>query len=658
MIATKETLEPKSSDYVMPNSQRVYVEGEIHPEVRVPFREISLAPTKDFNGDLEPNEPVRVYDTSGPWGDPQFSGDSSQGIPALREEWIRARNDAASYDGREIKPEDNGYLTLGHEEFASQAERRNRLENFQGAKRKPLRASAGHPVTQLWYARQGIITPEMEFIAIRENHGIAIARQKEEGRRKNGESELLNSSFLPHTSERNSLAHQHPGESFGASIPNEITPEFVRSEVARGRAIIPANINHPELEPMIIGRNFLVKINANIGNSAVASSIEEEVEKMRWATKWGADTVMDLSTGKNIHATREWIIRNSPVPIGTVPIYQALEKVNGRAEDLTWEIFRDTLIEQAEQGVDYFTIHAGVLLRFVPLTARRMTGIVSRGGSIMAKWCLTHHKESFLYEHWDDICDIMAAYDVSFSIGDGLRPGSIADANDEAQFAELYTQGELTQRAWKRHVQVMNEGPGHIPMHLIKENMEKQLEWCDEAPFYTLGPLTTDIAPGYDHITSAIGAAMIGWFGCAMLCYVTPKEHLGLPNKDDVKTGVITYKLAAHAADLAKGHPGAQYRDNAISKARFEFRWNDQFNLSLDPETAREYHDETLPQEGAKSAHFCSMCGPHFCSMKITEDVRKYAAENAIDEDIAIERGLQEKAAEFQHRGAELYSQP
>ena len=558
--------------------------------------------------------------------------------------------------GREIKPEDNGYLTRGHEEFASQAERKNRLDHFQGAKRKPLRASAGHPVTQLWYARQGIITPEMEFIAIRENH--RIASQKEEGRRKNGESELLNSSLLLHPSERNSLHHHHPGESFGASIPHEITPEFVRSEVARGRAIIPANINHPELEPMIIGRNFLVKINANIGNSAVASSIEEEVEKMRWATKWGADTVMDLSTGKNIHATREWIIRNSPVPIGTVPIYQALEKVNGRAEDLTWEIFRDTLIEQAEQGVDYFTIHAGVLLRFVPLTARRMTGIVSRGGSIMAKWCLTHHKESFLYEHWDDICDIMAAYDVSFSIGDGLRPGSIADANDEAQFAELKVQGDLTTRAWAKGVQVMNEGPGHVPMHLIKENMEKQIEWCHEAPFYTLGPLTTDIAPGYDHITSGIGAAMIGWYGCAMLCYVTPKEHLGLPNKDDVKTGVITYKLAAHAADLAKGHPGAQYRDNAVSKARFEFRWEDQFNLSLDPETAREFHDETLPQEGAKTAHFCSMCGPHFCSMKITEDVRKYAAEQGLADSEALERGMAEKSEEFVAQGSELYAGP
>ncbi len=491
-------------------------------------------------------------------------------------------------------------------------------------------------MTQLYYARQGIITPEMEFIAIREN-----------GRLTNNQEQIT---------ERNALSHQHAGESFGANIPKEITSEFVRAEVARGRAIIPANINHPEIEPMIIGRNFLVKINANIGNSAVASSIEEEVEKMRWATKWGADTVMDLSTGKNIHATREWIIRNSPVPIGTVPIYQALEKVGGRAEELTWEIYRDTLIEQAEQGVDYFTVHAGVLLRYIPMTARRATGIVSRGGSIMAKWCLSHHQESFLYTRWDEICEIMAAYDVSFSIGDGLRPGSIADANDEAQFAELYTQGELTQRAWKQHVQVMNEGPGHVPMHMIKENMEKQLEWCGEAPFYTLGPLTTDIAPGYDHITSAIGAAMIGWYGCAMLCYVTPKEHLGLPNKKDVKDGVIAYKIAAHAADLAKGHPGAQYRDNAISKARFEFRWEDQFNLSLDPETAREFHDETLPQEGAKTAHFCSMCGPHFCSMKITEDVRKYAAAQQLSEDDAIKAGMEQKSREFTEAGAELYS--
>jgi phosphomethylpyrimidine synthase len=507
-------------------------------------------------------------------------------------------------------------------------------------------------VTQLWYARQGIITPEMEFIAIRENLGRETLRLGSARASRAPLGASPNGSGVTRTD----LSFAHPGHSFGANIPNEITPEFVRQEVARGRAIIPANINHPESEPMIIGRNFLVKINANIGNSAVASSIEEEVEKMRWATKWGADTVMDLSTGKNIHATREWIIRNSPVPIGTVPIYQALEKVGGRAEELTWEIYRDTLIEQAEQGVDYFTVHAGVLLRYIPMTARRMTGIVSRGGSIMAKWCLTHHRESFLYTHWDEICEIMAAYDVSFSIGDGLRPGSIADANDEAQFAELYTQGELTQRAWKHHVQVMNEGPGHIPMHLIKENMEKQLEWCDEAPFYTLGPLTTDIAPGYDHITSAIGAAMIGWYGCAMLCYVTPKEHLGLPNKKDVKDGVIAYKIAAHAADLAKGHPGAQYRDNAISKARFEFRWEDQFNLSLDPETAREFHDETLPQEGAKTAHFCSMCGPHFCSMKITEDVRKYAAEQEVSNEEALKIGMEQKAREFHETGSELYT--
>jgi len=487
----------------------------------------------------------------------------------------------------------------------------------------------------------------MEFIAIRENGRYIENRESRFGQ---------NDSRSTNYDSRNSLAFAHRGESFGANIPDVITPEFVRAEVARGRAIIPANINHPESEPMIIGRNFLVKINANIGNSAVASSIEEEVEKMCWATKWGADTVMDLSTGKNIHATREWIIRNSPVPIGTVPIYQALEKVGGRAEELTWEIYRDTLIEQAEQGVDYFTVHAGVLLRYIPLTAHRATGIVSRGGSIMAKWCLAHHQESFLYTHWDDICEIMAAYDVSFSIGDGLRPGSIADANDEAQFAELYTQGELTRRAWAHQVQVMNEGPGHIPMHMIKENMEKQLEWCDEAPFYTLGPLTTDIAPGYDHITSAIGAAMIGWYGTAMLCYVTPKEHLGLPNKKDVKDGVIAYKIAAHAADLAKGHPGAQYRDNAISKARFEFRWEDQFNLSLDPETAREFHDETLPQEGAKTAHFCSMCGPHFCSMRITEDVRKFAAQQKLSEAEALKAGMEQKAREFMEAGAEIYS--
>ncbi|HWY76280.1 MAG TPA: phosphomethylpyrimidine synthase ThiC, partial [Verrucomicrobiae bacterium] len=612
MIATKESFEPQSTD-PLPNSTRVYVPGKLHADLRVPFREITQSATKGFDGKLKANEPMRVYDCSGPWGDPSFDGNVTNGLPRLREQWIRARGDVEAYNGREIKPMDNGYLSRTHAEYASQSER-NRLLEFPGHKRQPLRASKGHPVTQLWYARQGIITPEMEFIAIRENMGRQMA-----------------SSGVA----RNDLRQQHPGQSFGAAIPADITPEFVRAEVARGRAIIPSNINHPELEPMIIGRNFLVKINANIGNSAVASSIEEEVEKMRWSTKWGADTVMDLSTGKNIHATREWILRNSPVPIGTVPIYQALEKNGGKAEDLTWEIYRDTLIEQCEQGVDYFTIHAGVLLRYVPLTAKRATGIVSRGGSIMAKWCLAHHQESFLYTHWDEICEIMAAYDVSFSIGDGLRPGSIADANDEAQFAELKTQGELTERAWKHGVQVMNEGPGHVPMHLIHENMTKQLEWCHEAPFYTLGPLTTDIAPGYDHITSAIGAAMIGWYGCAMLCYVTPKEHLGLPNKKDVKDGVIAYKIAAHAADLAKGHPGAQYRDNALSKARFEFRWEDQFNLGLDPETAREFHDETLPQEGAKAAHFCSMCGPHFCSMKITEDVRKYAAEQGVTDDEA-----------------------
>ena len=572
----------------------------------------------------------------------------------MRTKWVQNRGDVEEYTGREVKPMDNGYLSGKHAEFASKAEK-NRLVEFPGLlgqRRRPLRASKGQPVTQLWYAKQGIITPEMEFIAIRENMGRTKMAEMANDNVRNvldkqhsGSSQLANSEYSPSVFRR-----------FPQRIPKEITPEFVRAEVASGRAIIPVNINHPECEPMIIGRNFLVKINANIGNSAVASSIEEEVEKMRWATKWGADTVMDLSTGKNIHATREWILRNSPVPIGTVPIYQALEKVGGKAEDLTWEIYRDTLIEQAEQGVDYFTVHAGVLLRFIPLTANRMTGIVSRGGSIMAKWCLAHHKESFLYTHWDDICDIMAAYDVSFSIGDGLRPGSIADANDQAQFGELEVQGELTKRAWAKGVQVMNEGPGHVPMHMIEENMAKQLEWCHEAPFYTLGPLTTDIAPGYDHITSGIGAAMIGWYGCAMLCYVTPKEHLGLPNKKDVKDGVITYKIAAHAADLAKGHPGAQYRDNALSKARFEFRWEDQFNLSLDPITARSFHDETLPQEGAKTAHFCSMCGPHFCSMKISEDVRKYAAEHGIAEEEALKKGMEEKSKEFVEKGAELYA--
>ena len=640
MIASKEDVQPNSSD-PLPNSKRVYVSGKHHPDLRVSFREISLAPTKAFNGDLTPNEPVRVYDTSGPWGDPQFDGDVEQGLPALRRPWILSREDVEEYPGRTVKPEDDGYLSSQHAELAGTKKPEDRLRLFPGLQRKPLRASKGHPVTQLWYARQGIVTPEMEFIAIRENLGREAARRHGKG----------------HSSLRNDLHQQHSGQPWGAQIPEEITPEFVRDEVARGRAIIPSNINHPDSEPMIIGRNFLVKINANIGNSAVASSIDEEVEKMRWATKWGADTVMDLSTGKNIHATREWIIRNSPVPIGTVPIYQALEKVNGKAEELTWEIFRDTLIEQAEQGVDYFTIHAGVLLRFVPLTAQRATGIVSRGGSVMAKWCLAHHTESFLYTHWDDICEIMARYDISFSIGDGLRPGSIADANDEAQFAELKVQGDLTRRAWDHGVQVMNEGPGHVPMHMIQENMDKQLDGCGEAPFYTLGPLTTDIAPGYDHITSGIGAAMIGWYGCAMLCYVTPKEHLGLPNKQDVKEGVITYKIAAHAADLAKGHPGAQYRDNALSKARFEFRWEDQFNLGLDPERAREFHDETLPQEGAKSAHFCSMCGPHFCSMKITEDVRRYALERGISAETALESGLQEKSKEFAETGGKLYTQ-
>jgi phosphomethylpyrimidine synthase len=628
-------IQPKKStpDEQLPHSHRVYVEGE-QTGVRVPFREITQTPTRNFDDTLIDNHPVRVYDTSGPWGDPAAVCDVAAGLPALRRDWIVGRGDVEEYEGRELKPIDDGYLTFA---AANRARVKDvgTLEEFPALKRSPLRAKAGACVTQLHYARRGIITPEMEFIAIRENLG-RLAQ-------------------VENNDDRSSLFHQHPGQSFGAAIPQYVTPEFVREEVARGRAIIPANINHPESEPMIIGRNFLVKINANIGNSAVASSIEEEVDKMRWSIRCGSDTVMDLSTGKNIHATREWILRNSPVPIGTVPIYQALEKVGGKAEELTWEIFRDTLIEQAEQGVDYFTIHAGVRLPYIPLTARRTTGIVSRGGSIMAKWCLAHHEESFLYTRFREICEIMAAYDVSFSLGDGLRPGSIADANDEAQFAELETLGELTRIAWEHDCQVMIEGPGHVPMHLIKENMDKQLETCHEAPFYTLGPLTTDIAPGYDHITSAIGAAMIGWFGTAMLCYVTPKEHLGLPNKKDVKDGVIAYKLAAHAADLAKGHPGAQYRDNALSKARFEFRWEDQFNLSLDPEVAREYHDETLPQEGAKLAHFCSMCGPHFCSMKITQDVREYAAKKEIDEQAALQVGMKEKPEEFVSAGAELY---
>jgi phosphomethylpyrimidine synthase len=629
------TNEKQSREVSLPNSRRVYVEGA-QGGVRVPFREITQNVTKNFDGRVEENPPVRVYDTSGVWGDPSVNADVREGLAALRREWIVGRGDVEEYEGRTVKPEDNGYLTAGAEEYA-RAKDKGRLEEFPGLRRAPLRAKAGRCVTQMHYARRGVITPEMEFIAIRENLGRAAALE------------------TAGDGGRDSLMHQHKGESFGASIPKYVSPEFVRDEVARGRAIIPANINHPESEPMIIGRNFLVKINANIGNSAVASSIEEEVEKMRWASRWGADTVMDLSTGKNIHATREWIIRNSPVPIGTVPIYQALEKVGGRAEELTWEIYRDTLLEQAEQGVDYFTIHAGVRLPYIPLTAKRTTGIVSRGGSIMAKWCLAHHEESFLYTRFREICEIMAAYDVSFSLGDGLRPGSIADANDEAQFAELETLGELTRIAWEHDCQVMIEGPGHVPMHLIKENMDRQLEVCQDAPFYTLGPLTTDIAPGYDHITSGIGAAMIGWFGTAMLCYVTPKEHLGLPNKKDVKDGVITYKLAAHAADLAKGHPGAQFRDNALSKARFEFRWEDQFNLALDPEVAREYHDETLPQEGAKLAHFCSMCGPHFCSMKITQDVREYAAQKELDEQAALGEGMKEKAAEFVASGSEIY---
>ncbi len=608
-------------------SKKIYVQGS-RPDLRVPMREISLADTPTAFGG-EQNPPVRVYDTSGPYTDPNVQIDLRQGLPDVRTAWIEERKDT------EILTDNSSTFTKERLHDPKLAHLRFNLT------RQPRRARPGMNVSQMHYAKKGIITPEMEYIAIRENMALAQAR------------------------ELGVLNQQHKGMSFGASIPDEITPEFVRSEVARGRAIIPANINHPELEPMIIGRNFLVKINGNIGNSALGSSIEEEVEKLTWGTRWGADTVMDLSTGKNIHETREWIIRNSHVPIGTVPIYQALEKVDGIAEDLTWEIFRDTLIEQAEQGVDYFTIHAGVLLRYVPLTAKRVTGIVSRGGSIMAKWCLAHHKENFLYTHFEDICEIMKAYDVSFSLGDGLRPGSIADANDEAQFGELETLGELTKIAWKHDVQVMIEGPGHVPMHMIKENMEKQLEVCDEAPFYTLGPLTTDIAPGYDHITSGIGAAMIGWYGCAMLCYVTPKEHLGLPNKDDVKEGIITYKIAAHAADLAKGHPGAQLRDNALSKARFEFRWEDQFNLGLDPDTARSYHDETLPKESAKVAHFCSMCGPKFCSMKITQEVRDYAAQqgadlSAVAEDqvvrmIDVEAEMQQKSREFLEQGAEIY---
>jgi phosphomethylpyrimidine synthase len=669
MIAQPNSLEPHSREQ-LPGSRRIYVAGRIHPDVRVPMREITLTPTKLLDGRIETNEPVRVYDCSGPWGDPEFQGDVEHGLPPLRRPWILARGDVAEYNGRPVQPIDDGFLSTEHRSLVQtrrQDETSFRLDASGLPQRRVLRAKPGKVVTQLACARAGVITPEMEFIALRENlQGAQAARLSADPARigdlsrDNARNDLMkqHAGSSPISNLKSQISHYAPSifRRFPQRIPREITPEFVRSEVAAGRAIIPANINHPELEPMIIGRNFLVKINANIGNSAIASSIGEEVEKMRWATKWGADTVMDLSTGRNIHATREWILRNAPVPIGTVPIYQALEKVGGKAEDLTWELFRDTLVEQAEQGVDYFTIHAGVLLRFIPLTARSMTGIVSRGGSILAKWCLAHHQENFTYTHWDEICEIMAAYDVSFSIGDGLRPGSIADANDEAQFAELKVQGELTERAWKHGVQVMNEGPGHVPLHLIEENMHKQLEWCHEAPFYTLGPLTTDIAPGYDHFTSGIGAAMIGWYGCALLCYVTPKEHLGLPNKQDVKDGVIAYKIAAHAADLAKGHPGAQYRDNALSKARFEFRWEDQFNLSLDPVTAREFHDETLPQEGAKTAHFCSMCGPHFCSMKITEDVRKYAAEQGIAEEEALKKGMEDKSRQFVEKGAELYA--
>jgi phosphomethylpyrimidine synthase len=612
----------------LPNSRKIYVEGS-RPDIQVAMREISQSDTA-APYDAEKNPPIVVYDCSGPYTDPHVSIDISSGLQTPRTPWIIDRGDTVELPGP------SSAYGIERMNAPKLAEMRFNLT------RRPRRALPGKNVTQMHYARQGLITPEMEYVAIRENmrRKEYLAELKASGPSGNRLADLM--------------GRQHAGQSFGASIPAEITPEFVRSEIARGRAIIPLNINHPEIEPMIIGRNFLVKINANIGNSATTSSICEEVDKLTWAIRWGADNVMDLSTGKNIHETREWIIRNSPVPIGTVPIYQALEKVNGKAEDLTWEIYRDTLIEQAEQGVDYFTIHAGVLLAYVPMCANRMTGIVSRGGSIMAKWCMAHKQESFLYTHFEDICEIMKAYDVSFSLGDGLRPGSIYDANDEAQFAELKTLGELTQIAWKHDVQVMIEGPGHVPMHMIKENMELQLDKCHEAPFYTLGPLTTDIAPGYDHITSGIGAAMIGWYGTAMLCYVTPKEHLGLPNKDDVKTGVITYKIAAHAADLAKGHPGAQIRDNALSKARFEFRWEDQFNLGLDPDTAREFHDETLPAEGAKSAHFCAMCGPHFCSMKISQDVRVYAANLGVTEIQALTQGMEDQAVEFIEDGAAI----
>ena len=627
--ATDEKVEI-STDPISPNSKKVYVNGTLHPDIKVPFREISLSPSTTVSGNGNDNghhrendeSSILVYDTSGPYTDPETKIDIREGLQPIRLPWITGREDVEYYDARTIMPKDDGYRD---------GENPN-TERFPKTRVQVLRAKPGQNVTQMHYAKKGIITPEMEFIAIRENQ-----KRKQ---------------WVEDAERENRLK----GNSFGANLQNHITPEFVREEVARGRAIIPANINHPESEPMIIGRNFLVKINSNIGNSAVSSSIEEEVEKMVWSSRCGADNVMDLSTGKNIHTTREWILRNSPVPIGTVPIYQALEKVDGKIEDLTWEIYRDTLIEQCEQGVDYFTIHAGVLLRYVPMTAKRVTGIVSRGGAIMAKWCLTYHKENFLYTNFEEICEILKSYDVSFSLGDGLRPGSIADANDEAQFAELETLGELTKIAWKHEVQTMIEGPGHVPMHMIKENMEKQLKVCGEAPFYTLGPLTTDIAPGYDHITSGIGAAMIGWYGTAMLCYVTPKEHLGLPNRDDVKEGVITYKIAAHAADLAKGHPGARVRDDALSKARFEFRWEDQFNLSLDPKKALQFHDETLPKDSAKVAHFCSMCGPHFCSMKITQDVRDYAEQKGMEETQALGEGMKEMSESFKEKGGEIYS--
>ncbi|MDH4867325.1 phosphomethylpyrimidine synthase ThiC [Alcaligenes nematophilus] len=628
--ATAASVDPAAIQ-PLPNSRKIYQTGS-RPDLRVPFREISLADTPSHFG-AEPNPPLSVYDTSGPYTDPSVQIDIRKGLPPLRQAWISERKDTELMAGLNSQ--------YGQ---ARQADPELDTLRFE-LKRQPRRSISGANVTQMHYARRGIITPEMEFVAIREN----LRREQY--------IESLRASGPQGEEMARRLTKVHPGQSFGTSVPTTVTPEFVRDEIARGRAILPANINHPETEPMIIGRNFLVKINANIGNSALGSTIGEEVEKMTWAIRWGADTIMDLSTGKNIHETREWIIRNSPVPVGTVPIYQALEKVGGIAEDLTWDIFRDTLIEQAEQGVDYFTIHAGVRLPFIPMTASRMTGIVSRGGSIMAKWCLAHHRESFLYEHFEDICEIMKQYDVAFSLGDGLRPGSGYDANDQAQFAELRTLGELTQVAWKHDVQVMIEGPGHVPLHLIPENMQLQLEHCHEAPFYTLGPLATDIAPGYDHITSGLGAAMIAWQGTAMLCYVTPKEHLGLPNKKDVKDGIITYKIAAHAADLAKGHPSAAFRDNALSKARFEFRWDDQFNLGLDPDTAREFHDETLPKDSMKVAHFCSMCGPKFCSMKISQDVRDYAKANGLDEQSAVDQGMKEMSVQFVQQGSKLYQE-